>query len=462
MLGLLSEVPKKNCWTIAEYAGDATPDGMQHLLAAARWDAGAVRDDLREFVMERLGDPGAVLVAGETGDLKKGTTTAGVQRQYTGTAGKIENCQVAVFLTYASPAGHALIDRELYLPAAWVADPGRCRAAGIPEGIVFAAKPQLARVMIARALDAGTPAAWVAADEVYGADPGLRTDLEARQIGYMLAVAKTCQVTTGAGACQAGTIAARLSGAALLRRRRRQRPPPLRLGLGGHGSPPPWLPLAADPPPPPYPGTGVLPLLLTRQHPPRHLGQSRRAALDHRGELPGCHGPDRARSASGPPLGLLVPVDHPGHARARLPHHHRRRRAHPQSSTRRADPAHPQRDRRPVHQAGHPASTGHLAPPAMVHLAATPPAPRQAMPLPAASVRTMKITISGWSTNALGRRQAAWAGTTIGDWFLFRAMPSHYVVGHLLNGLFASYLFGYLAASAPMSVPSCFRTCLGM
>jgi SRSO17 transposase len=214
VLGLLSELPKKNCWTIAEYAGDATPDGMQHLLAAARWDAGAVRDDLRAFVVERLGDPGAVLVVDETGDLKKGTTTAGVQRQYTGTAGKIENCQVAVFLTYASAAGHALTGRELYLPASWVADPGRCRAAGIPEGTAFAAKPELARVMIARALDAGTPAAWVAADEVYGADPGLRTDLEARQIGYVLAVAKTCQVTTGAGACQAGTIAARLPRAA--------------------------------------------------------------------------------------------------------------------------------------------------------------------------------------------------------------------------------------------------------
>jgi SRSO17 transposase len=214
VLGLLSDLPKKNCWAIAEHAGDVTPDGMQHLLAAARWDAGAVRDDLREFVVERLGDPGAVLVVDETGDLKKGTATAGVQRQYTGTAGKIENCQVAVFLTYASPAGHALIDRELYLPASWVADPGRCRAAGIPERTAFAAKPELARVMIARALDAGTPAAWVAGDEVYGADPGLRTDLEARQVGYVLAVAKTCQVTTGAGRCQAGTIAARLPRAA--------------------------------------------------------------------------------------------------------------------------------------------------------------------------------------------------------------------------------------------------------
>jgi SRSO17 transposase len=210
VLGLLSGLPKKNCWTIAEHAGDATPDGMQHLLAAARWDAGAVRDDLRDYVVEHLGDPAAVLVADETGDLKKGTATAGVQRQYTGTAGRIENCQVSVFLTYASAAGHALIDRELYLPASWVADPDRCRAAGIPEGTVFATKPKLARVMIARVLDAGTPAGWVAADEVYGADPGLRADLENRQVGYVLAVATTHQVLTGPGPCQAGKIAARL------------------------------------------------------------------------------------------------------------------------------------------------------------------------------------------------------------------------------------------------------------
>jgi SRSO17 transposase len=210
VLGLLSDLPKKNCWTIAEHAGDATPDGMQHLLAGARWDAGAVRDDLRDYVVEHLADPGAVLVVDETGDVKKGTATAGVQRQYTGTAGKIENCQVAVFLTYAAPGGHALIDRELYLPRPWVADPDRCRAAGIPEGIVFATKPELARVMIARALDAGTPAGWVAADEVYGSDPVLRAGLEHRQIGYVLAVAKTCQVATGAGARQAGKLAARL------------------------------------------------------------------------------------------------------------------------------------------------------------------------------------------------------------------------------------------------------------
>jgi SRSO17 transposase len=210
MLGLLSDLPRKNCWTIAEHAGDLSPDGMQHLLAGARWDAGMVRDDLRDYVVEHLGGPDAVLVVDETGDVKKGPATAGVQRQYTGTAGRVENCQVAVFLTYASAAGHALVDRELYLPRSWAGDPARCRAAGIPEGTVFATKPKLARVMIARALDAGTPAGWVAADEVYGADPGLRADLERRGVGYVLAVARTHRVVTGAGSCQAGQIAARL------------------------------------------------------------------------------------------------------------------------------------------------------------------------------------------------------------------------------------------------------------
>ena len=160
VLGLLSGLRRKNCWTIAEQAGDATPDGMQHLLAAARWDAGAVRDDVRDYVVEHLGSPDAVLVVDETGDLKKGTASAGVQRQYTGTAGRVENCQVGVFLSYASPGGHALIDRELYLPRSWTSDPGRCRAAGIPDGTGFATKPALARVMIGRALDAGTPAGW--------------------------------------------------------------------------------------------------------------------------------------------------------------------------------------------------------------------------------------------------------------------------------------------------------------
>jgi SRSO17 transposase len=210
VLGLLSGLRRKNCWTIAELAGDATPDGMQHLLAAARWDADAVRDDLRGYVIGYLGSPDGVLVVDETGDVKKGTASAGVQRQYSGTAGRVENCQVAVFLSYAAPAGHALIDRELYLPRSWTGDKARCAAAGIPDGTAFATKPGLARAMIGRALDAGTPAAWVTGDEVYGADPGLRADLERRRIGYVLAVAASCQVRTAAGACQVRTIAARL------------------------------------------------------------------------------------------------------------------------------------------------------------------------------------------------------------------------------------------------------------
>ena len=210
VLGLLSGLRRKNCWTIAEQAGDVTPDGMQHLLAAARWDADAVRDDVRSYVTGHLGSPDAVLVVDETGDVKKGSASAGVQRQYSGTAGRVENCQVAVFLSYASPAGHALIDRELYLPRSWTADPARCAAAGIPAKTVFATKPRLARRMIARALDAGTPAAWVTGDEVYGADPGLRADLEHRHIGYVLGVAVSHPVATAAGTCQARQLAARL------------------------------------------------------------------------------------------------------------------------------------------------------------------------------------------------------------------------------------------------------------
>ena len=210
VLGLLSGLRRKNCWTIAEQAGDATPDGMQHLLAAARWDADAVRDDVREYVAEHLGSPDAVLVVDETGDVKKGRASAGVQRQYSGTAGRVENCQVAVFLSYASPAGHAPIDRELYLPRSWTADPARCAAAGIPAGTMFATKPKLARRVTARALDAGIPAAWVTGDEVHGADPGLRADLERRQSGYVLAVAASHQVTTSAGTWAVRLLAARL------------------------------------------------------------------------------------------------------------------------------------------------------------------------------------------------------------------------------------------------------------
>jgi SRSO17 transposase len=123
--GLLSDLPRKNCWTIAEHVGDPSPDGMQHLLGRAAWDEDALRDDVRAYLVEHLGDPEAVLVVDETGDLKKGTGTVGVQRQYTGTGGRVENAQVAVYLVYATDAGHGVIDRELYLPRSWTCDPER-------------------------------------------------------------------------------------------------------------------------------------------------------------------------------------------------------------------------------------------------------------------------------------------------------------------------------------------------
>jgi hypothetical protein len=162
MQGMLSGLDRKNCWTIAEHRGQTTPHGMQHLLARAKWNADAVRDDLRSYVVDHLGDPGAILVVDETGDLKKGGHSVGVQRRYTGTAGRIENAQVAVYLTYAAPRGHAFIDRALYLPKSWTTDTDRRTTAGVPADVEFATKPELAADMITRAVEAGVPAGWVA------------------------------------------------------------------------------------------------------------------------------------------------------------------------------------------------------------------------------------------------------------------------------------------------------------
>ncbi|GGV05211.1 transposase [Streptomyces filipinensis] len=183
---------------------------MQHLLSRAKWDADAVRDDIRGFVVGQLHDTAAVLVVDETGDVKKGAATVGVQRQYTGTAGRIENSQVAVYLAYSTRSGHAAIDRELYVPRSWTEDTARCQAAGIPDTVGFATKPALAARMIGRALDAGVPASWVAGDEVYGGNPHLRTALEQRQVGYVLAVARDHQIATHAGKFRADTLVKRL------------------------------------------------------------------------------------------------------------------------------------------------------------------------------------------------------------------------------------------------------------
>jgi SRSO17 transposase len=210
LLGLLSGAERKNSWTIAEQAGELTPDGMQRLLNFYRWDAEAVRDDLRSYVLEQLGDPAGVVVADETGFLKKGTKSAGVQRQYSGTVGRIENCQLGVFLTYTSPRGRALIDRELYLPKSWTEDRDRCAEAGIGEDVEFATKPKLAQHMLKRLLAKHGRAAmpWFTADEAYGDNPALRDWLDTQDLNYVMAISCDAHFTTPTGPRRADELAA--------------------------------------------------------------------------------------------------------------------------------------------------------------------------------------------------------------------------------------------------------------
>jgi SRSO17 transposase len=209
LLGLLSHQERKNSWWLAEFAGDASPDGMQRLLNFSPWGEDACRDALRSYVTRNLGDPAAVLAVDETGFLKKGTRSAGVARQYTGTAGRIENAQVGVFTAYVTPDGsRALIDRELYLPEKWTDDRGRCRGAGIGDDVAFATKPELARQMIERAVRAGVPFSWVAGDEVYGGNPKLRSWLEEQGIPYVMAVACSEMIAVPAGPRRADELAA--------------------------------------------------------------------------------------------------------------------------------------------------------------------------------------------------------------------------------------------------------------
>jgi SRSO17 transposase len=195
--GLLSGMDRKNGWQLAEYLGDPNPDGVQHLLARADWDADAVRDDLIGYVAEHFGHPDGVLVVDETGFLKKGTQSCGVARQYTGMAGRIENCQVGVFLGYVTAKGRALLDRALYLPQEWAADPDRRKAAGVPTAVRFATKLAVARQMIDRALDAGVPARWVTADVGYDSDYALRKAVEDRALGYVVGVRADHAVAVG-------------------------------------------------------------------------------------------------------------------------------------------------------------------------------------------------------------------------------------------------------------------------
>jgi len=376
MAGMVSGLDRKNCWTIAEHRGAATPDGLQHLLSRAKWDADAVRDDLRDYVIDAFGDPQAILVLDETGDVKKGVYSVGVQRQYTGTAGRIENAQVAVYLTYAAPRGHALIDRALYLPRSWAEDPHRCDDAGIPtDKRDFATKPTLAAALVARTVAANVPAAWVAGDEVYGADPRLRAAVRDHGLGYVLAVSANRRVPTAAGPIRVDRLPAELPSWAWQKHS---------AGAGSHG--------------PRYHSWAWIPaLLLTAPDHPAHPGHRGRSALAYRGILPNRQRTHRTGPAPGEALDLLAPLDHPGHARPRLPGRgHRHRTRHP-THTGRANRVDRQRIpstlRRPA--ARHPPHHHHTA--GLVTMATTTPIPSPSIPLP--TTPAPMITNYGCSTN---------------------------------------------------------------
>ena len=193
--GILSDTSRKNGWQLAEHAREARPDGMQRLLSHAVWDTDGVRDDLRAYALEQLGNESAILVIDESGFPKRGHQSAGVGMQYCGVTGQVEHCQVGVFLTYVTARGHTLIDRELYLPLDWCEDRNRCRAAHIPEAVHFQTKPELAIQMLGRMEETGSPIAWVVADTVYGGNLDLRTWLEAH--GYPSVLAVACDEPVG-------------------------------------------------------------------------------------------------------------------------------------------------------------------------------------------------------------------------------------------------------------------------
>ncbi len=207
--GLLAPLERKNGWQMAEELGEANAHGVQRLLAEADWDEEAVREELRSYVIEQLGETDGILVVDETGFIKKGKKSAGVARQYSGTAGRRENCQVGVFLFYASAKGQAFIDRALYLPEEWTGDRVRCREAGIPDEVGFATKGELAQQMLERAFAAGVPADWVVGDTVYGSDE-LRMFLEEQQKNYVVAVPETHTVWVQGRQQPVGVLAALL------------------------------------------------------------------------------------------------------------------------------------------------------------------------------------------------------------------------------------------------------------
>ena len=328
--GLLGPVKRKNGWQLAEHLGDARPWRTQRVLSHVLWDEEAARDLCRDHAVERLGAEGAVLVLDETGFVKKGGHSAGVARQYSGAAGRIENSQVGVFLAYGSRKGHALIDRRLYLPEAWARDTERRRAAKIPGDVVFRTKPEIAREMVARALDAGVPCGWVLGDAIYGADRRLRVMLEGRGQPYLLGVRGNDTVWAELGG-QVGQHAPEVLARALppqaWRRlsagaRGEQGRAPARLGAGAAG---------------PAAGTALGPLalgaavdrrsagpgLLRRVRPggaaAARPGPGGGSALAGRGVLRGRQAGGGAGRLRGAELARLAPARHAGHAGAGPP-----------------------------------------------------------------------------------------------------------------------------------------------
>ena len=414
MLGLVSDIGKKNCWTLAELSGHASPDRLQHLLARAKWDADAVRDDLRGYVVDHLGDDDAVLVVDETGDVKKGSCTVGTQRQYTGTAGRIENAQVAVYLTYAAPNGHTPIDRELYLPKSWVDDPGRRERADVPADTGFATKPELAARMITRAVAAGTPARFATGDEVYGADPELRQTTAGLGLGYVYAVGSNRTVTTTTGTQRVDQLARSLPRRAWRR---------VSAGTGAKGQR--WyswalVDIAGDT------DSGHHHLLVRRNDKTGELAYYRCYSPDPvtlgdyvrvagwrwkiEETLPDQQGAGRAGRTPGPHLDLLASMGHPGPARARLPgRHHRRSTTHRSvrlDPRRIADHLDSQRIPQTLRRPAAAATARRRRHPGVVDLAAKTPSPSPRLP-PAQTTSTTMNTIYGCSTSLDFSRNSA-------------------------------------------------------
>uniref|UniRef100_UPI0035AC20FD IS701 family transposase n=1 Tax=Rhodococcus tibetensis TaxID=2965064 RepID=UPI0035AC20FD len=318
---------RKNGWTLAEAAGDAGPEGMQRLLNFYSWDCEGLRDDVREVAVETIGDADkGVLIVDETGFLKKGTRSAGVARQYSGTAGRIENGQIGVFLAYASDRGRALIDRELYLPKAWTEDRDRRRAAGIDDEVAFATKPELAQTMIERALDAGMPFGWFTGDEAYGQVGKLRLWLESRGVAHVLAAEEVADGDLDGVAPAPSPRRDRRPAddrvAADQLRRRRPRPQGLRLGGRRHPATARTRSraLAAGAPVDHRPRRDcLLHLLWPRRHRTRRVGPGSRQSLGDRGVLPDRQERDRARPLPGARVPGLVPAHHLVDGRGRLP-----------------------------------------------------------------------------------------------------------------------------------------------